>query len=508
MKNTKLLMILDGWGYSPSSENNAIAMAHTPNWDYFISEYPNTLLGTSGPSVGLPEGQMGNSEVGHLTIGSGRIIEQDFTRVEKDIKSREFYKNSTLCNALDKANKNLKAVHILGLLSDGGVHSHQDHIHAVLALAKQKECKEVYVHVFTDGRDTPPNSAIEFIELLESKINTLQTGRIVSIVGRFYAMDRDNRWDRVAKAYKLIASGKGDRKAVSAKNAIQMAYAEGETDEFIAPTTIGDHISVKEGDTIIFMNYRADRTRELTQALALPKFKGFERDSFKSSNFICLTEYNKDFSLESAYPPVKVKNTLGFYLSSLGFKQLRIAETEKYAHVTFFFNGGEEEKLPGEERKLIKSPNVKTYDLKPEMSAFELTENLVAELKLEKHELIVCNFANTDMVGHSGNLSAAIKAVEAVDKCLGEIYETAKKSGVEILITADHGNVEQMINPETHNHHTAHTTNPVPFIYIGNKNVSLQEPHLGTLADIAPTILAIMKIEQPKEMTGQSLIKE
>ena len=304
MKNTKLLMILDGWGYSPSSENNAIAMAHTPNWDYFISEYPNTLLGTSGPSVGLPEGQMGNSEVGHLTIGSGRIIEQDFTRVEKDIKSREFYKNSTLCNALDKANKNLKAVHILGLLSDGGVHSHQDHIHAVLALAKQKECKEVYVHVFTDGRDTPPNSAIEFIELLESKINTLQTGRIVSIVGRFYAMDRDNRWDRVAKAYKLIASGKGDRKAVSAKNAIQMAYAEGETDEFIAPTTIGDHISVKEGDTIIFMNYRADRTRELTQALALPKFKGFERDSFKSSNFICLTEYNKDFSLESAYPPV------------------------------------------------------------------------------------------------------------------------------------------------------------------------------------------------------------
>ena len=329
-------MILDGWGYSPSSENNAIAMAHTPNWDYFISEYPNTLLGTSGPSVGLPEGQMGNSEVGHLTIGSGRIIEQDFTRVEKDIKSREFYKNSTLCNALDKANKNLKAVHILGLLSDGGVHSHQDHIHAVLALAKQKECKEVYVHVFTDGRDTPPNSAIEFIELLESKINTLQTGRIVSIVGRFYAMDRDNRWDRVAKAYKLIASGKGDRKAVSAKNAIQMAYAEGETDEFIAPTTIGDHISVKEGDTIIFMNYRADRTRELTQALALPKFKGFERDSFKSSNFICLTEYNKDFSLESAYPPVKVKNTLGFYLSSLGFKQLRIAETEKYAHAVSY----------------------------------------------------------------------------------------------------------------------------------------------------------------------------
>ena len=304
MKNTKLLMILDGWGYSPSSENNAIAMAHTPNWDYFISEYPNTLLGTSVTSVGLPEGLMGNSEVGNLTIGSGRIIEQDFTRVEKDIKSREFYKNSTLCNALDKANKNLKAVHILGLLSDGGVHSHQDHIHAVLALAKQKECKEVYVHVFTDGRDTPPNSAIEFIELLESKINTLQTGRIVSIVGRFYAMDRDNRWDRVAKAYKLIASGKGDRKAVSAKNAIQMAYAEGETDEFIAPTTIGDHISVKEGDTIIFMNYRADRTRELTQALALPKFKGFERDSFKSSNFICLTEYNKDFSLESAYPPV------------------------------------------------------------------------------------------------------------------------------------------------------------------------------------------------------------
>ena len=508
MQNTKLLLILDGWGYSPSAENNAIALANTPNWDHLVAKYPNTLIGTSGASVGLPDGQMGNSEVGHLTIGSGRLIEQDFTRIENDIESGEFFKNSSLCQALNDTNKNDKAVHILGLLSDGGVHSHQNHIHAVLELAKQQGCKQVYFHVITDGRDTPPNSAGEFVELLEAKINELQIGRIVSVVGRFYAMDRDNRWERVSKAYHLISAGKTERQADSTISAIQMAYAAGETDEFIAPTTVGKSVRINEGDAVIFMNYRADRAREITQALTSSIFQEFERESFNAPNFICLTEYKKDFNLECAYPPITVVNTLGYYLSSLGLKQLRIAETEKYAHVTFFFNGGVEAQLAGEERKLIQSPDVKTYDLKPEMSAYELTDNLVEEIKSNKYSLIVCNFANADMVGHSGKLKAAIMAVEAVDNCLGKIYQTGLDTDTEILVTADHGNAEQMIDPKTHKHHTAHTTNPVPLVYIGKRKASLLEPLVGTLADIAPTLLALMDIEKPKEMTGQNLIKD
>jgi 2,3-bisphosphoglycerate-independent phosphoglycerate mutase len=399
-------------------------------------------------------------------------------------------------------------VHILGLLSDGGVHSHQDHIYAALELAKQKGCKEIYFHVFTDGRDTPPNSASKFIELLELKISELNVGKIVSVVGRFYAMDRDNRWERVSKAYELISSGKGDRKADSAKNAIQMAYEEGENDEFIAPTIIGEPVKINNGDTVIFMNYRADRAREITQALTSEIFDGFDRHAFKKCNFICLTEFKKDFNLECAYPPISVFNTLGYYISSLGFSQLRIAETEKYAHVTFFFNGGVETILAGEERKLIQSPNVKTYDLKPEMSAYELTENLISELKSRKHKLVVCNFANTDMVGHTGNLEAAIKAVEAVDSCLGKIHPACLESETEVLITADHGNVEQMLDPETQKNHTAHTTNPVPLIYVGKRKSSLLGPHIGTLADLAPSLLELMEIDQPKEMTGQSLFIE
>ena len=508
MQNTKLLLILDGWGYSQNSENNAIAMANTPNWNHLIDTYPNTLIGTSGKSVGLPEGQMGNSEVGHLTIGAGRIVEQDFTRIGNDIKSGAFFSNKNLCKALDSAKANNKAVHILGLLSDGGVHSHQEHIYAALELAKQKGCKEVYFHVFTDGRDTPPNSASKFIELLELKISELNLGKIVSVVGRFYAMDRDNRWERVSKAYELISSGKGGRKADSAKNAIQMAYEEGENDEFIAPTIIGEPVSINNGDTVIFMNYRADRAREITQALTSEIFDGFDRHAFKKCNFICLTEFKKDFNLECAYPPISVFNTLGYYISSLGFSQLRIAETEKYAHVTFFFNGGVETILAGEERKLIQSPNVKTYDLKPEMSAYELTENLISALKSRKHKLVVCNFANTDMVWHTGNLEAAIKAVEAVDSCLGKIHQACLESETEALITADHGNAEQMLDPETQKNHTAHTTNPVPLIYVGKRKSLLLGPHVGTLADLAPSLLELMEIEQPKEMTGQSLFIE
>ena len=508
MQNTKLLLILDGWGYSPSAENNAIALANTPNWDHLVTKYPNTLIGTSGASVGLPDGQMGNSEVGHLTIGSGRLIDQDFTRIENDIENGKFFKNGSLCHTLEDTNKNDKAVHILGLLSDGGIHSHQNHIHAVLELAKQQGCKQVYFHVITDGRDTPPNSAGDFVEILEAKINELQIGRIVSVVGRFYAMDRDNRWERVSKAYHLIANGKSERQADSPISAIQMAYEAGETDEFIGPTTVGESVMINEGDAVIFMNYRADRAREITQALTSNTFQEFERESFKVTNFICLTEYKKDFNLECAYPPITVVNTLGYYLSSLGLKQLRIAETEKYAHVTFFFNGGVEAQLAGEERKLIQSPDVKTYDLKPEMSAYELTDNLVREIKSNQYSLIVCNFANADMVGHSGKLKAAIMAVEAVDNCLGKIYQTGLDTDTEILVTADHGNVEQMIDPKTDKNHTAHTTNPVPLVYIGKRKVSLLEPLVGTLADIAPTLLALMDIEKPKEMTGQSLIKD
>ena len=506
MQNTKLLLILDGWGYSSDTSNNAIALANTPNWDCFLENYPNTLIGTSGESVGLPDGQMGNSEVGHLTIGSGRIIEQDFTRIDNDIKSGEFFSNAVLCQALSAASQKDKAVHILGLLSDGGVHSHQDHIFAVLQLAKQRKCGKVYIHVFTDGRDTPPNSALSYVAELEAKILELGVGKIVSIVGRFYAMDRDYRWERISKAYELIAQGKAEHSSNSAKEAIQKSYDLGENDEFIAPTTVGAPVKVNQDDLIIFMNYRADRARQITLALTSPKFDEFTRDRFSPCNFVCLTEYKKDFNLECAYPPISVKNTLGDCISDLGFSQLRIAETEKYAHVTFFFNGGVEDILPGEDRKLIQSPHVKTYDLKPEMSAYELTDKLVSEIRNQKYKLIICNFANTDMVGHTGNLEAAIKAVEAVDSCLGKIYLVAKETETEVLITSDHGNVEQMLNSKTQKNHTAHTTNPVPLIYIGTKKNSLLGPHIGTLADLAPTLLSLMDIEQPKEMTGQNLL--
>ena len=506
MEDTKLLLILDGWGYSGETSNNAIALADTPNWDRFMENYPNTLIGTSGQSVGLPDGQMGNSEVGHLTIGSGRIIEQDFTRVDNAIKSGEFFTNDVLCKALSSASENGRAVHILGLLSDGGVHSHQDHIFAALKLAKNQNCDEVYIHVFTDGRDTPPNSASTYVKELEKQISELGVGKIVSIAGRFYAMDRDNRWERVSKAYKLISQGIAERNSNSAQEAIQAAYTLGENDEFLSPTSIGSPVRVEGGDLVIFMNYRADRAREITQALALPKFDGFTRDYFAACHFVCLTEYKKDFGLDCAYPPISVKNTLGDCISGLGFKQLRIAETEKYAHVTFFFNGGEEESLPGEDRKLIQSPKVKTYDLQPEMSAYELTDSLVSEIVAQKYKLIVCNLANTDMVGHTGNLDAAIKAVEAVDRCLGKIHQAAKETKTEILITADHGNAEQMTDSITQKSHTAHTTNPVPLIYIGDRKSSLIGPHIGTLADLAPTLLSLMDIEQPREMSGQSLL--
>ena len=506
MKKNKLLLILDGWGHSNDRENNAILMAKTPNWDSLIANYPNTLIGTSGNSVGLPDGQMGNSEVGHLTIGSGRTIEQDFTRIQKDIDSGTFVDNPALSYALNSANQGNGAVHIIGLLSDGGVHSHQKHIHAMLDMTKQKGSKEVYLHLITDGRDTPPQSAATFVSELEEKINELNTGRIASIVGRFYAMDRDNRWGRIEKAYNLLSAGKSEYTADSADIAIQMAYDRGESDEFIAPTAIGAPAIISNGDAVIFMNYRADRARELTQAIAIEEFAGFPRETILKTHFVCLTEYNKDFNLPCAYLPVTVNNTLGSYLSDQGFSQLRIAETEKYAHVTFFFNGGLEPSMPREKRKLIPSPDVTTYDLKPEMSAFELTDSLVDAIKSEQYDLIVCNFANTDMVGHSGKIEATIKAVEAVDSCLGIIHRACMENNFETLITADHGNAEQMTNPNTSKPHTAHTNNPVPLIYVGNRDASIAEPFIGTLADLAPTMLALMDIEAPKEMTGKCLL--
>ena len=475
-------------------------------WAIILALFINSKLSASGEDVGLPSGQMGNSEVGHMNIGAGRVVDQDLIRLNKSLSNDGIKNKEDFIAAVEYATKNSSTFHLTGLYSDGGVHSHQDHIFAALKLAKQQNCKKVYIHIFTDGRDTPPKSASTFVAKLESIISELGVGRIVSIVGRFFAMDRDNRWERVSQAYKLISEGKADRLSNSPQEAIKEAYDLGENDEFISPTIVGSPVKLFKDDLIIFMNFRADRAREITLALTSHKFDKFSREHFAPCNFVCLTEYKKDFNIDCAYPPISVKNTLGNCISDLGFKQLRIAETEKYAHVTFFFNGGVEDSLPGEDRKLIQSPNVKTYDLKPEMSAYELTDSLISEINAQKYKLIICNFANTDMVGHTGNLNAAVKAVEAVDSCLGKIHQVAKETKTEILITADHGNAEQMTDSKTNKSHTAHTTNPVPLIYISDKKNSLIGPHLGTLADLAPTLLSLMDIEQPEEMSGQSLL--
>lgn len=505
-KQTKLLIILDGWGHSKTTQNNAIAQAKTPIWDKFNNQFPHSLISTSGKEVGLPGQQMGNSEVGHLNLGAGRVVKQDFTRIHNEIEQGDFFRNPVLKNALEYANDNGKAVHIMGLLSDGGVHSHQEHIHAILEMSKKYLCKEVYLHLFTDGRDCAQKSAKQYLRALEDKISQLGVGEIASIIGRYFSMDRDNRWARVRCAYELIAKGRGKHLAKSAIEAVNMAYERGETDEFIESTVIKVPVKIKKGDVLIFMNYRADRARQITQTFTDEDFQGFSRGTFVPAQFICLTEYKKDFNLPVAYPSSKLNNVLGKYLSNLGMTQLRIAETEKYAHVTFFLNGGIERPFYGEDRVLIPSPDVATYDLKPEMSAFELTDELVEHIESQKYDLIICNFANTDMVGHSGKLDATIKAVEAVDKCLGIIYQAMQKIGGEILITADHGNAEQMRNPETGEVHTAHTNNPVPLLFVSKRDVTIAEPEQGALSDIAPTLLAMMDIEQPNEMSGKSLL--
>lgn len=506
MKQTKLLVILDGWGHSQISDHNAIAQAKTPVWDKLNAQFPHSLINTSGKNVGLPGEQMGNSEVGHLNLGAGRVVKQDFTRIHNDIESGDFFRNPILKNALEYANDNGKAVHIMSLLSDGGVHSHEEQTHAMLAMTKALSCPKVYLHLFTDGRDCAQKSAKKYIQTLENKISELGVGEIVSVVGRYFSMDRDNRWARVRCAYELIAKGRGKHLAKSAIEAVEMAYQRGETDEFIEATVINAPVNTKKGDVLIFMNYRADRARQITQAFADEDFQGFSRGTFVPTQFICLTEYKKDFNLPVAYPSSKLNNVLGKYLSNLGMTQLRIAETEKYAHVTFFLNGGVERPFYGEDRVLIPSPDVATYDLQPEMSAFELTDELVEHIESQKYDLIICNFANTDMVGHSGKLDAAIIAVETVDTCLGIIYQAINKTNAEMLITADHGNVEQMLNPKTLEVHTAHTNNPVPLLFVSQRQADITKPESGALSDIAPTLLAMMGIEKPSEMTGTSLL--
>lgn len=452
---------------------------------------------------------MGNSEVGHLNIGAGRVVYQEFTRIDLAIKEKSFFTNPALKHTIEVAKQHDKALHILGLLSDGGVHSHERHIHAMLQMAANEGLKKVYVHIFLDGRDTAPKSAEVFIANLQAKIVELQTGRIASMIGRYYAMDRDSRWQRVKSAYDLITQGKGEFSAPDAMTGLDMAYARGETDEFIKATSIvppgTSPIRVEDGDSMVFMNFRSDRARQISRTFIEPDFNEFEREyQPRLADFCTLTGYSDEFNVSVAFPPERIRNGFGEYIAQLGLKQLRIAETEKYPHVTFFFNGGEETVYEGEERIMVASPDVATYDMKPEMSAFELTDRLVESIERRQFDAIICNYANADMVGHTGNLEAAIKAIEALDQCLGRVVPAMLAAGGEMLITADHGNAELMLDESTRQAYTAHTTNLVPLLYIGNRGASLADS--GALEDISPTLLNIMGVAQPAEMTGQSLI--
>ncbi len=504
-----VLIILDGFGCREADSFNAIACAHKPNWDRFWKTYPHTLIQASEAPVGLPSGQMGNSEVGHLNIGAGRVVYQEFTRIDRAIGSGHFFVNLALKDTIAKAKAGNGALHILGLLSDGGVHSHENHIHAMLEMALREGLERVYLHAFLDGRDTPPQSAEAYLRRLQDKIDALKGGRIASIIGRFYAMDRDHRWPRVKVAYDMLTSGRAEFSAANAVVGLEMAYGRGETDEFVKATTIVPECEaparVQDGDAIVFMNFRSDRARELTRAFIEPDFSEFEREQWPRLSAYCtLTGYSEDFDVAVAFPPVRIRNGFGEYVAQLGLRQLRIAETEKYPHVTYFFNGGEEMVYPGEDRIMVQSPHVATYDLKPEMSAYEVTDKLVEAIHSRKYDAIICNFANTDMVGHTGVFEAAKKAVEVVDECIGRAVEAVQSVGGEVLITADHGNAENMSDPASNQPHTAHTTNLVPFIYIG-RNARLQ--HRGALEDVSPTLLKMMGLPQPLEMTGHALIE-
>lgn len=509
MSNPLILMILDGWGLSPRRENNAIALANPPVMSRLCREYPCTELQASGLAVGLPDGQMGNSEVGHLNIGAGRIVYQDLTRITKAITDGSFFRNPVLLDCLAKTRASGGRIHLAGLLSDGGVHSHNTHLYALLQLARQERIKEVFVHCFLDGRDTPPKSALEYISSLEEEMRKIGIGRIATIMGRYYAMDRDNRWERVELAYNAMALGEGNT-AESALEALAKNYDQEINDEFVIPSVVCDRNgpvgTIRDGDGFIFFNFRSDRAREITRAFTDPAFTGFSpvfRPKF--SSFVCMTEYDETFGLPVAFAPEELKNILGEVVSKAGLHQLRIAETEKYAHVTFFFNGGNETPFPGEERVLVPSPKeVATYDLKPEMSVFQVTAELVGRLDEKRFDFIVLNFANPDMVGHTGFLDAAVKAIGAVDQCVGVVVDKVLSQGGSLLITADHGNAESMVD-ENGNPHTAHTCNPVPLVLVGDagKRFHLRS---GVLADLAPTVLEILGIPKPAEMTGSSLL--
>jgi 2,3-bisphosphoglycerate-independent phosphoglycerate mutase len=503
-----VLIILDGWGCSENRHANAIASADTPAWDSLWRDFPHTLIRTSGAAVGLPGKQMGNSEVGHLNIGAGRVVYQEFTRVSRSIRTKSFFENKTLTGNVDRAVSKGKAVHLFGLLSPGGVHSHENHIHAMARLAVERGAKAVYLHAFLDGRDTAPKSAESSLRAMDKVFDELGQGRVANLIGRYYAMDRDHRWQRIKRAYDLITDGIADYRANSTVEALDAAYQRGETDEFIKPTAIvapgEEPVSIEDGDVVFFLNYRSDRARQLTRAFTETDFSAFERGRFPLlGQFVSLTEYNKQFQIPVAFPPEKLNEGFGEALSNNGMRQLRLAETEKYAHVTFFFNGGREEPFEGEERILVPSPEVDTYDLQPKMSAETVTDHLVEAISGGKYDAIICNYANSDMVGHTGKLDAAIKAVETVDHCLTRVRSALEAAGGEMLITADHGNVEQMEDPETNQPHTAHTSNPVPLIYVG-RPAELEDS--GALCDVAPSLLKMMGVAQPSEMKGHPLI--
>lgn len=508
-KKPVMLMILDGFGLNDKVDGNAVKAANKPNIDNIFTHYYSTTLGASGLSVGLPDGQMGNSEVGHLNIGAGRIVYQSLTRITKAIEDGELSGNEALNKATDSALKNDSTLHLMGLLSPGGVHSHIDHLKGLLKFAKEKGVKKVFVHAFLDGRDVAPGSAKEYVTEIENYMKEIGVGKLASVSGRYYAMDRDNRWERVQLAYDAIVLGKGET-ANSALEAVERSYHDNKTDEFVLPTVIVEDgkalTTVKNNDSVIFFNFRPDRAREITRAINDKEFDGFERETLDLT-FVTLTEYDSTLEgVEVAYKPEKLTNTLGEYVSKLGKKQLRIAETEKYAHVTFFFNGGVEEPNKDEDRALIASPKVATYDLKPEMSAYEVTDELLKRLDSDKYDMIILNFANPDMVGHTGILEAAKAAIEAVDVCLGKVVDKILEKDGTVFITADHGNAEQMVNYSTGDPMTAHTTFDVPFVYVSNDSKEMRDG--GVLADIAPTMLEAMGLEVPAEMTGKSLIKK
>jgi 2,3-bisphosphoglycerate-independent phosphoglycerate mutase len=507
-KNTPLaLIILDGFGYSDKTEGNAIALANTPRFDEWFANYPHTLIDGSGRSVGLPLGQMGNSEVGHLNMGAGRIVHMDISRIDVAIETGEFFNNPALMQAMNHANENNSAIHLIGLVSWGGVHSWQEHIYALLRMAKERNVERVFIHAFLDGRDTAPDSGAGYVAELETKIHEYGIGKIASVIGRYYAMDRDKRWERTEKAYQLLVRSEG-RQREHAVDAIREYYKEGITDEFMHPIVIVDEnkqpvAAIKDNDSVIFFNFRADRARQITRAFTEADFNGFDVSDRPKVLYTCMTQYNYAFNLPVAFGPESQEEILADVFAEAGIRNLRIAETEKYAHVTFFFNGGEEKEFPGEKRILIPSPKVATYDLQPEMSAGELTEALLKEIASDEFDTFIINYANADMVGHTGFIDAAIKAVETLDNCVGSVVDAIRAKGGTVIITADHGNVEQMIDYETGQPFTAHTTNLVPLILIDGYKGKLHEG--GSLQDVAPTMLSILGIAQPAQMTGKDL---